>query len=687
MNLRLIAILAAALFFSSCAKDDDTGSSTNFYSNADTSATQSELYGVWSIFNVEFEGLIADVPVQYQDCGRDFFVFSENGRYNEYLLQSSDCQFFTNSLNWDLSNGVITLSNEFNQSDDLVITDLSQNQLTFKSRLDIDEDGKLDIITLYAQRYQPTDIDFVSNTFNRNYDDAYENLISFTWQAYEGFSAFSRYEIYRSVGDNCSKDTAVLISTITDSNITEFTDLNPPAEEKLCYYLKIYTEQGLLGESILHSVTTYLLQPTPVGLNQPTVLNNQIQFHWQESSDPYFSHYELVYSNYSAGITASGSQEYTVANIYDINTTAYLDENPPYLENPYYVLYVHNIFGNRTFAFNSEVTTEWEVAFKRDEIIGFQQVNSYAIDPDEPVVYFYGRESGEGTSYNIHRFNYNTNQTEAISNLSPPLSTDVPIKVINSSNGKEIIIEQGSKLYVYNAVTLEYKYDLETGISINDFIYTSNGFWVLTNYQNVYTFTRDNANFDLIDSKPHFTTNQGSYNYQVYELSNNRVLIGHTNQSNSYLFDLGNDGMLTFNQVAPIPVMSNWNYEAQYNASGAYIINFIENRLYSTTTFSFLESFEQPHFSSGISLDGLKIFGSNNDPDWQITPESIHAKEAVIYYRSTQTSQQYSTIGYPHIVFENYNGDIMSISSGLKKDHLGHNINNKADLFIEMVNE
>jgi hypothetical protein len=133
--------------------------------------------------------------------------------------------------------------------------------------------------------------------------------------------------------------------------------------------------------------------------------------------------------------------------------------------------------------------------------------------------------------------------------------------------------------------------------------------------------------------------------------------------------------------------MSNWNYEAQYNASGAYIINFIENRLYSTTTFSFLESFEQPHFSSGISLDGLKIFGSNNDPDWQITPESIHAKEAVIYYRNTQTSQQYSTIGYPHIVFENYNGDIMSISSGLKKDHLGHNINNKADLFIEMVNE
>jgi len=614
-------------------------------------------------------------------------VFSENGMYTEYLFQNSDCQFFVNSLNWNLSNGVITLSNEFNQSDDLVITDLNQNQLTFKSRLDIDEDGKLDIITLYAQRYQPTDIDLVSNTFNRNYDEAYENLISFTWQAYEGFNEFSRYEIYRSVGENCSKDTAVLISTITDSSIIEFTDLNPPAEEKLCYYLKIYTAQGLLGESILYDITTYLLQPTPVGLSQPTVINNQIQFDWQESNDPYFSHYELAYSNYSAAITGSGSQEYTVANIYDVNITEYLDVNPPYLENPYYVLYVHNIFGNRTFAFNNEVTTEWEVAFKRDEILNLKDLHSYAIDPDEPIVYVYGRESGEGNTRHMQRFNYNTNETEAISNLSPPLSAELPIKVVNSSYGKEIIIRQGTELYVYDALTLEYKYDLETDIYFDDFIYTSSGYWVLINYQNAFTFTRDNANFDLIDTRPHYISNQGSYYNQVYELSNDRILIGRTSDSNSNLFDLNNEGILTFVQVEPIPVMSSWNNHAQYNVSEEYIINFLENRLYSTTTFSFLESFEKPYFSSGISLDGLKIFGSNNDPDWQITPESIHTKEAVIYYRNTQTSQQYSTIGYPHLIFENYNGEIMSLSSGLKKEHLGQNINNKADLFFERVIE
>jgi len=64
MNLRLIAILVTTLFFSSCAKDDDNGNTNSFYNNADTSATQNELHGIWSIFNVEYEDLIADVPIQ-----------------------------------------------------------------------------------------------------------------------------------------------------------------------------------------------------------------------------------------------------------------------------------------------------------------------------------------------------------------------------------------------------------------------------------------------------------------------------------------------------------------------------------------------------------------------------------------------------------------------------------------------
>ena len=683
LNLSATLFLITFLFFSCGTDDENQNTIENFYDNADTSASSNNLLGVWAIFNISFEGAIAEVPVNYEDCGRDFVVFSENGIYSEYLFQSSDCNYINNTLNWELNNGIITLSNAFNQTDDLVITRLNNEELIFKSRFDVDDDGSLDVITAYLQPYIPIDIDMVTSTFLQNYEE--ESLISFNWQSYEGYNEFNRYEIHRSIGDNCSLSTSELVATITDVNITEFTDFNPPGEDYLCYYLKVFTAQGLLGESYAQSVYTSSLYPSPVALNQPEVINNTIQLNWEQSDDPYFSHYEIVFSNYS-GTTASGEQQYSVAIINDINTTSFVDENPPYLENPYYVLYVHNIFGKRTSFVNSQVTTFWEVNFKREEIIDFKQVDFYAIDPNNPVVYFYGRESGEGLNVNIHRFNYSTNQTEAISNFAPQYSTSVPMKFMNSGYGDEIILEQASDLYVYNANTLEYKYTLETGvIGLDNFRYSDLGYWILVDNDDVFTFTRDNANFELVDSKPHFPNHQGNYNYQVFALNSNKILVGHNNEDNSYVYALGSDGSITQEQIVSIPIMDNWNDKTQYNAAGDYIINYSENRLYSTTSFSLLQSFEEPYFPSGTSLNGEDIFGSNNDPNWQITPESIHAKEAVIFNRITQQNQTIATVGYPHVIFENYLGQIVSISSGLKKDDIRQNINNKADLFLEII--
>ncbi len=189
----------------------------------------------------------------------------------------------------------------------------------------------------------------------------------------------------------------------------------------------------------------------------------------------------------------------------------------------------------------------------------------------------------------------------------------------------------------------------------------------------------------MVDSKPHFPNHQGSFNYQAFALNNNKILVGHNNEGNSYVYALGTNGLMTQEQIVSIPIMDNWNDKTQYNAAGDYIINYSENRLYSTTSFSLLQSFEEPYFPSGTSLNGEDIFGSNNDPNWQITPESIHAKEAVIFNRITQQNQTIATVGYPHVIFENYLGQIVSISSGLKKDDIRQNINNKADLFLEII--
>lgn len=686
MLKKLAPFLLLVCLMSSCDKDDDiTDSLAGFYGGKDSSASATQLIGVWSIFNVGFEGYISEVPISYEDCGRDFIVFSENSRYSEYLFQDSSCAYATNSFDWKLKSGIITLTDQLNQSDEWVITKLNNDQLIFKSKFDVDGDGEKDIVTLYLERYTPIEIDVITSTFRKNQDDAFENLISFTWEPYQGFNTFNRYEIYRSFGNSCNLASAELIKTIRDVTVSEFTDLTPPGETRLCYFLKVHTDQGLLGSSYGRDINTEYIRPTAVTLNQPTVVASNIQLSWLPSKDPYFSHYELAYSNYGAG-TASGQQEYSVTIIEDINTTSYLDEAPPYLNDPYYVLYVHNIFGGRTTFYNSQVNSFREVDYKREEIINFKNIDSYAVDDDDPIVYFFGRESGPGYSTNMQRFNYKTNQTEAVANLVPKYGTSVPIKLINSGFGKEIIVEQGSDLAVYDAITLDYKYTMDTGVSgLYDFTYSDLGYWILLDSDNVFTFTRDNANFELVDSKPHYPNHQGTNNYKVFTLNNATVLVGHNNESNSYLYSLRADGALVQDQIVPIPFLSNWDKKTQYNATGNYIINFSRNRLYSTIDFSLLASFGQPYFSSGTSSNGKQIFGSNNDPDWQITSESIHSKEAVIYNRTTGQVTKVSTLGYPHVIFENSDGEIVSISSGLKKDGLHQNINDKADLFLEII--
>jgi hypothetical protein len=672
-----------------CANDDDSSDPTNpdnFYSGALTSATESDLLGTWAIFSAVYDGVFVDIPANIQECGRDFFIYSENNIYREYFYQSSECDYLTSELNWELEGGVLTLTNSIGQSDELVITTLNSNEFKFKAKFDIDEDGELDVFTINARRYVPQEVDTVSPTFIWNSED--ENLISFTWDTYQGINEFDRYEIYRSFGEGCTKDNAILVQTITDVSTTEFSDLTPPGEQILCYYIKIYTNQGQLGESYLHQLYTNNLFTKPVTLFDPTVVNDQIHLSWDVSEMSYFSHYEITFSNYPGNITGYGKQEIIVAQINDINTISFVDENPPYLENPYYNIYVYDIFGNKTYPTNQDVTTFREVNFKRNEIIDFQDIKSYAMDADEPVMYFYGRETGDSYNINIHRFNYESIQTEAVANLSPTTSTGIPIKVIQSNaNGKELVIEQGSDFSMYDANTLEYKYEIESGVlGVDDFIYTSSGYWVIVDHDDIYSFVRDNANFTMVDSKPHFTDHQGTFNYQVFELDDNKLLVGHKNEPHSMVFNIDVSGIITYDQTVPIPILDSGYNRTKYNSQQDYIVNFDENRLYSTNTYSFLESFEEPYFPSGISENGISIFGTNNDPDWQITQESLHAKEAIKYDRNISSLENYNTIGYPHVIFENHLGDIISISSGLKKEGLDDNINNKGDIFLEKIN-
>ncbi len=681
-------LLIISLLFS-CSQEDEYDFYTDFYSNADTSIIANNLVGIWSIYSLKFDGQTIQVPIDYQDCGRNYSVFKENGVYKEVLFEDSNCTALTNTLNWSLSKGIITLSNNFNETEEIVVTKLTSSEFIFKTKLDVDEDGELDIITAYLKPYVPKEIDNISDTFTRNTSATSNNYISYNWAPYTGSEPFVAYEIYRSASsvDFCSKNNAVLVETITDPNTTIFRDVLPANEVHLCYYLKVKIQSGLLGESDLQTLNTHTLVATPVNLLEPIAVNNTISLQWVKSEMPYFSHYEISYANYAPNISAFGEQNVIVTKITDKNTTTFIDENPPYLEKPYYSIHVYDIFGNKTYDSNDGYTTAWEVDFKRDEILDLTHIISYEINPNKPNIYLYGYNSNTTDPSRIYNYNYETNKIEAVSTKNINYSNYIPIKFSTTVYGDEIFMDQSGALDVYDANSLEFKYSLEPKelFSIDDFICSSSGYYVFLEGNYIYTYSRNNDVLTLIDKKIHFTNYQSGYDYKILEIKDNQLIIGHYNEPNSFVFSIANNGLLIKLKLVPVPLKQNKERNAYYNFTDNYIINFKEKKLYSGNNFSSITSFSQPNFASNVSLNGKLIYGTNNDPSWSFEAHSEHKKTATIYNRDTQSYYTIATKGYPQIIFENYKNEIVSISSGMKKEDFYHNINDKRDLFVEII--
>ncbi|MCL7762655.1 hypothetical protein MPF19_04450 [Polaribacter sp. Z014] len=189
----------------------------------------------------------------------------------------------------------------------------------------------------------------------------------------------------------------------------------------------------------------------------------------------------------------------------------------------------------------------------------------------------------------------------------------------------------------------------------------------------------------MVDKKTHFTDYKGDYDYKILEIKNNQVIVGHQNEVNSIIFSIDNNGLLTNEKTVAVNIKQNIKRNTNYNFSDNYIINFKEKQLYTGTDFSTISYFNQPNFASTVSLNGKLIYGTNNDPSWPYDADSKHQKMATIYNRDSQSSNNIFTKGYPLIIFENYKNEIISISSGMKKEGLYSNINDKRDFFIEII--
>ncbi|MGB5700989.1 lipocalin family protein [Muriicola sp.] len=680
-----ILLISILFFVVACSKEDDPSeSSNNYYGDALKSVTAAELEGSWSLYEGELEGQTVAIPPTYPECGRDFFVLNAGGIFREFVYQDSNCNLLINELTWRLEQGVLTTSNSFGQSEELVILERNTQSFVFKTRIDWDEDGDLDVFIFTARRYSGNEPDQYTNTFLREEGYAAEEKILFNWQAYDGFNTFDRYEIYRTSG-GCTKANAELVATFNEVDQTSFLDEDPPVTDLLCYFLKVYTDKGLLGESELRSVNTEFLRVASVQIFDPLVTGNTIELSWQAYAGYYFSHYEIRTQNFVDG-SGYAYQEEVVATIDDISITTFMDTNPPYIKNPVYRILVYDIFGNVNFFNNLETVSAREAIFKRPEVFDFVDIYSVASNPNAPLAFLLGSSDN---SYSLQRYNYNTKTVEASASNATIGFTNSDLQFITSpANGEELMLPIGSGVNIYDATTLNYKYSFTlNGVNtIADFAYLGNNLWVFIDADNVYTCSRDNANLTLLDQQAHFGTTGSNYPFHLIPLGNNKLVIGNDASSTSISFVVSNEGLLTQKTNPNFVVRSQFKSKTLYNAAGNYLINLLENRTYNATDFSFRSSFEAPYFTSGVSIDGSTFLGSNNDPFWPVQENSLHEKKAQLFNSSTSSLETIDTKGYPHLLFENSQGQIISVSSGVKRERLD-SFSPRPDLFIEIIKE
>ena len=680
-----LALTLGFLFLmSACSSNEDDSSvdSDPFYQGALVDADLELLNQYWSLYEVNYQEQTAEIPKTYGNCDRDFFTFFGNGAYKEYIVPSSACIPDEQVLQWSFDQGVITLENSFKDFDEMVIVQLTSDKFIFRAKYDIDDDGKEDILQFLAKPYRPNESNFYTNGLIQ--DETISNKIRLTWSEYNGINNFDRYEIYLS-GEDCDLSKAILVGTIREKGTTNYEDVDPPVKDFFCYYLKVYSDKGLLFESYAVAISSQNVSVPGVKLEVPTVQNDKIVLQWEKYSGLYFSHYEVVVKNF---LNDSGSfaQEQSLIEIRDINTTNFTDEAPPYIKNPVYEIRVHNKFGKQNYYNPQTVINAREAIYLPERVIDMKNVYNLAPSTNETVVFLNGGKDDFYDSY-IMRYNYGTRQVEAISNTTTYRNGNGrnDLKVINSSIGQELMYLKYDGISVFDPKTLQFKYNLKINGSgsLEDFIYLGNNRYLILDDKYAYTVLRDYANLTLIDKQEHFSQGQSQYGYYVLQINNGRIIIGNRDRAQSVLFTISTNGALVDKNSIDIPITGRSDRETIFNPKDNTIINFNENRIYDLTSGSF-RSFEQPYFPMAINASGTKVLGTNNDPMWYIETSSLHEKKVRDLDLNTSNLNIKVTEGYPHYLFENHLGQIISLSTFYKRPKT-IDYAERPDFFMEIV--
>lgn len=682
---KILILFFVGIIFYACDKDDEQTPEDLFYANALTSVKMEDIAGNWAMSTVEYNGEISIIQPSRPECGSDFTSITSDGKYREYIYSDSyNCTANVITSSWKLNNGILTIIDANGKSDEIVIIKATDNTLIFKIKMDVSASLQDQIFSFTAHSYTPAeDKDLYSDTFEQNTNEEHIEQIEFNWQTYVGVNGFERYEIYRST--TLSKNNATLIKTIDDIKTNSFIDLDPPIQDKLYYYFKIYNENGLLGESELQKVFTGSLHVREIFLKQPTVVNQQVELEWEESQSPYFSNYTvLVYGdNPDAQPIKSEGNTQILKKIYEKETLNFTDEFS-YIKNPVYIVYVEDIFGNTSIEYEN-LDLRQQVDFEREGLIDLYNIEQFTHDPKAPYIYLNGLGEKNGTGYNIIKYNYETKKVVA-KKTGLRLYSGIEMKLINSDQGNELFVNHNGNLHIYDADNLNLLHENgESGYEIttySDFEYIDNGIYLFVNKTHLISYRRDSEGFSMIDSKPHFDRILSTNAYHLIPTSTNNFLLGHKEINYSLNIEIDDQGLIDITGQTAISIQSQWKTRTLYEPATDELFNLDTGDIFLVNQTQLVTTNSAPEYFLGWGKNATELYAANHD-DISTNYENFNKQLIVIKRRNQYQYDTYPTLGYPMATFNDYKGKLIIISSYFKREELDSYTSCRANFFIE----
>ncbi len=674
-------------FILGCSKDDSP-----FVDAENTVDLEAVFYGkTWAIYAVESNGNRVAVPEE-GECGRDYFRYLEGGQYIEYLHQSSSCVPEINRLNFTLDGSTITLFDEIGGEAEVSIIKLDETNFDFETLLDIDGDGNDDEVKLYCRIYSPQDNDIYSETFEKDFFKFQnDKLIAFTWSEYVG-DDFKQYEIFRS-SNSCNKTDAIQIATITDFSQNEFIDLNPDPVEELCYFFRLQTNTGQLAESDMISINTGDIDVFKTEMLAPEVMNGAIKLNWRPYTSAYFSRYEITVSQ--RAYYDNSPEEIFIASFENQEAGTLILETPPSVENPFFNIHVYNIFGERSSLDIGDDFTDpsVEVIFTPEEMVDMISVNLIGSDPtDGRYVYLWG-ENITDPYKKIKKIDITTKEVVAESSFDLNTSSEIRLKVIESSEGKEVFFQKGNEYHVFDAQTLDYKYRLrdiaDEYISFEDLLHFKDDIWIIADggdeLRTVRRFGRDLQTIDVVDPEPGTKFKRMEH---LIRTERNHILAGIKYDSRSFLFEVEEEGTITsfeeVNYTFNTPITPRLLKSTEYNEVSNILLDIVNSRIYSAIDYGFISSYNMPLYTSSLSTDGSYVLGTNYNGDNSLDFNDLFNRELNVLNWSNGQLTTINTVGYPQYVYENQDGKLVVISSFFKRSSIRRG-DTKNDLFVEVI--